>query len=494
MIVKSFIYFAGFILLIFSNNLYGSYEAFDEDLELSRKIPLISGVKKEVIFEEKKAAITLCTIPLSNLIFSYDHVSLVFEIKHPVKEEINLFSVHFGGDGDSSSIEKGRPIIDGARDTLRKVFRGKKTTVFGIDYTDPLYSRKIVFVVGKDQAVEALKNVENDDGLTYSLPGWTYNVGGLGYKKCYNCCTYVNKVLKDAGIDTKFDGSWKPKSSSLLISYCESYEGNPKPITPKDYYSSLEIDEYEDSVKALFEKGLECKDAEKYDESMKHLLESAKKGHPIAQCFIGFCYYNKNEEKDEFLNDYLNFANKRQSLSSYKTDIVSSSSHKKNVFYDLLLKYKEFISSQYVMNSIKQNNHDSFTWIERSAKKEFPIAQGILGYFYMFSKEINIDKLQSISYTKRATKEDIVAFENLCKWYKEHKDRAEEEARKKTKFILEQCSSKHLNTPFNFQEYLNQKRTEEYEELFRIFGFSSDDDAQAYLSSCRQNLEKSGYL
>lgn len=112
----------------------------------------------------------------------------------------------------------------------------------------------------------------------------------------------------------------------------------------------------------------------------------------------------------------------------------------------------------------------------------------------MFSKEINIDKLQSISYTKRATKEDIVAFENLCKWYKEHKDRAEEEARKKTKFILEQCSSKHLNTPFNFQEYLNQKRTEEYEELFRIFGFSSDDDAQAYLSSCRQNLEKSGYL
>lgn len=38
--------FICFVLFFFSNNTYGSLGVFDEDLELSRKTPLIAGIRE----------------------------------------------------------------------------------------------------------------------------------------------------------------------------------------------------------------------------------------------------------------------------------------------------------------------------------------------------------------------------------------------------------------------------------------------------------------
>ncbi len=400
--IKSFYNFLLLNLLIFSSNLYGVYEAFDEDLALSKKIPLISGIKNKDIIEGRKAAITVCTTPLGYSFFSYDHVSLVFEIKHPERDEINLFSVHFGGDGNSSNIEKGRPTIDNSHDTLKKVYRGKEATLFDDDYIEPIYSRKIVFVVEKNNAIDALKNIENDNDLNYSLAGSSW----MSKKKTYNCCTYANKILKDVGIDTGFDQSYYLKNATSFTSYCFNYNEKEHQIKsiPKEYCDSLDIDEYKSSVNDLFEEGLKLKIYSNYNESMKYILESAKRGHAIAQCFLAFCHYNNDKVKDEYNGIFKHAQNYRESVN----DETSK-------FYNLISNYNEFSSCAYFKKSItKYDEKEAFKWIKRSADKNFPRAESDLGFMYAKGRGIYQDDSEAVKWYKKAADQgDAIAQVNL---------------------------------------------------------------------------------
>lgn len=474
---KYFFYLILVTSFVCLNRVYSSISVYEEDLELSKKIPLISGIEPEKILERDKVAITLCFTPLKGYGITYDHAALVFEMKDLNKNEIDLFAVHFGGDGYSEIIDKNLPTIDDSYETLKKVYRGKKKIGKSVDYERPIYSRYLVFVVDKNNAIEAIKNVESENELNYSITG--YN---LFYNNVYNCCTYVDKVLKDAGINIKFHDP--VKNASSLKRCCDNYQpiNSQEKLTPRQYYDYLEIDEYRESVQNLFYQALKFKRDNNYNESMRDLLESARRGHPVAQCFIGFCYYNNDEVKSEFKR-IEKYAQKYQYLQGSLDDITC--------FYNLLLKYKEFSSSEYFKKSIKHNENKAFKWVERSAKKGFARAQSDLGYFYQFGKGINIDEKQAIIYTKEAANEDAVAAQNLYNRYlnkkKEAAKKAEEEAQKHFRYKM------YNENPMSEKEYYNflrEKTDENNKKVEELFGFS-DDLAKIYLDfSINQGFTK----
>lgn len=221
-----------FVFTILSDKIFGSYEVFQEDVELSSKFPLVSGLNHiaEDIREGKKAALTLCSTPISGLWQKYDHVALVFEIKHPKEKRINLMMVHFGSDeGLCGSVE--RPLIENTSSTLRKVFRcGRYFMDNHQEIARPTYTRHRCFVVDHDKALNALKNIEQDHDLFYVLTGSSPRY------KTYNCCTYVNKCLQDAGIETSFNNSYYIKNASNLLKACNSYANSPPPPYPENMF------------------------------------------------------------------------------------------------------------------------------------------------------------------------------------------------------------------------------------------------------------------
>ena len=283
-------FFLFLLFFAFVNNSY-SVDLIEEDFVLSKKIPLISGVSKkncDDIKGGKKAAITLCTTPLNRWV---DHVSLIFEFNSSKEEnegEITLFSVHFGGDGYSSDTKKGRPIIDNAYDTLRKVFRGIKKGYMGNEYfLDPIYKRELTFIVDINMALDSIKKIENDRDIGYFIAG--FNISG----NYYNCCTYVDKCLVEAGIITNFSKCFF-KNAGNLINSCKDY-GNGKSFfyISEDYSDGLkEYDEYKKLNDDIFDKACDLRKKGKHKESIQYFLESAKKGHCESQRYVAILYYN----------------------------------------------------------------------------------------------------------------------------------------------------------------------------------------------------------
>ena len=215
------------VLMIFqSSNLFAVYDCYPEDLEKSKKVPLIASTSLipaeendlKAISTGHKAGLTVCTVPLKNSHFKLKHVAVVFEMQDPLKDEINLCAVHFGGDGYSELAQKGCPNIDNARDTLRKMYRGKFSSYLDQqeETIPPIYAKEITFVVSIKVARKALQNAENDTTLRYWIGGQL-----LGY----NCCTYVNKVLKDAKIEIGFDAWYLGfKTADYLVKCCKNYK------------------------------------------------------------------------------------------------------------------------------------------------------------------------------------------------------------------------------------------------------------------------------
>ena len=217
-----------FILFVFSSNAHAFYEAYEIDVKESKKNPLISGRERAEILNDGKAAITVCTTTIKGLFdIEYDHVYLVFEIKH-VREPntIELFSVHYGGDGHSLHIKEGRPIFDNRSETLIKVLGGKRVDYVNstdinnlqYEYIKPIYRRENVFPVEEKKARDALKNIQNDTDLQYSLSGYP-----LYGENSYNCVTYADKILKDCGIDTDFDSYYVKNADNFLIC-CHNFQ------------------------------------------------------------------------------------------------------------------------------------------------------------------------------------------------------------------------------------------------------------------------------
>lgn len=206
-----------FLFFSFSD-LFGCSEGIEGDLELSKKIPLISGLEEDAIIaiiKGDKAAITVCKTSLvSSLFIPYDHVFLAFEIKNPCSygDEILLFSVHFTA---------GNPDIVDAGKTLVNLYRGKKTYLYSPELEDkniePISSREVVFIVENSKAMSAIKFVENNNKLDYRL------FGGDS-EDSYNCCTYSDRILREAGIKTEFIDNYWVRNAANFIECCKNCE------------------------------------------------------------------------------------------------------------------------------------------------------------------------------------------------------------------------------------------------------------------------------
>ncbi|MBX9786557.1 MAG: hypothetical protein K2Y08_04385 [Alphaproteobacteria bacterium] len=226
------------------NNLYAVFTHYEEDyrhytISASSKevTPLISFSSQTAEYTDdindiktgQKAAITVCTTPLGPYI---NHVSLVFELiikPHSTQEAVfhtvggkeitshlNLFNLHFGGDGDSIVTDKKRPSVDNVRDTLRKVHRAQKLSITAAqpEEVPPMYTRRVVFLVDQIKAQRALEEAEKEEGLVYrTLPIW---------HNWDNCCTYASRVLRRMGIGVN---SWYAENFVHACSNCHLPEG-----------------------------------------------------------------------------------------------------------------------------------------------------------------------------------------------------------------------------------------------------------------------------
>lgn len=232
--IKNTIYYLLFIVFITSYNLHAGYEAFEDDIEDSKKIPLISKRKREEIMDMGQALITVCTTPLKGYFGEeYDHVYLVFEIQDAINpEEIKLFAVHFGGDGHSSRSKEDSPIyFDTRSETLSKALRGK--TIDYLNSTDPnnlkytkikkIYNIKMTFPVPLERARKAVGKIYDDldRDLHYDLSG-----GYLWGPNGYNCVTYANKILLYCDINIEFDNTYVLKNATNFLKYCENFLKN----------------------------------------------------------------------------------------------------------------------------------------------------------------------------------------------------------------------------------------------------------------------------
>lgn len=204
--------------MLFSiSDLYACTSAYYEDINRSKQIPLISGVEySDIIVGGDGAAITICKTQSSALLIPYDHVFIVFEIKENSPfEGIRLFSVHLEGDS---------PKIVEACDTLIGLYRAKMTFPFSLELADknidPISSREVVFIVERSKAVAAINMVERTSKLTYSLFGGDY-------KTSFNCCTYSDRILKEAGIDTGFSAKYSIMNANNFINCCKTCEIKP---------------------------------------------------------------------------------------------------------------------------------------------------------------------------------------------------------------------------------------------------------------------------
>lgn len=232
------------MFFLHQNNLYAVFTPYEEDCRhyaasaSSKEVtPLISFSSQAAEYLDdindiktgKKAAITVCTTPLGPYI---NHVSLVFELiikPHATQEaashtaegteyisHLNLFNLHFGGDGDSIITDKKRPSVDNVRDTLRKVHRAQKLSITGAqpEEVPPMYTRRVVFLVDQMQAQQALEEAEKEEGLVYhTLPIW---------HNWDNCCTYASRVLRRMGIEVN---SWYAENFVHACTRCPLPDG-----------------------------------------------------------------------------------------------------------------------------------------------------------------------------------------------------------------------------------------------------------------------------
>ncbi|OYZ36270.1 MAG: hypothetical protein B7Y25_07890 [Alphaproteobacteria bacterium 16-39-46] len=198
-----------------------------------KRFILITGISLSIFFGHLDGLYGMCKTSV-NAIVPYDHVALVFEFVLPDQDQdqnpLTLRMVHFGGDGQST-VREGFPCIDNASETLRKTYRGEETSDFNSSrrQISPLYVRECAFVVPIKDALNAFSKVEEDQGLNYFITGRYWLRSFLPFLRIkphtYNCCTYADRVLADAGIELEFRTSYKLlNNAKTFLDYCKRYE------------------------------------------------------------------------------------------------------------------------------------------------------------------------------------------------------------------------------------------------------------------------------
>lgn len=238
MFINKTIYYLLFVIFISSYSLHAGYEAFEEDIEDSKKKPLISKRTWEEIMDREQAFITVCTTSLKGYFGEeYDHVYLVFEIKQLNQEAIDLFAVHFGGDGHSSRSKEDSPIFfDTRSETLSKTLRGKITNRLNSNFIkiNNIYEKEMTFTVPLAKAREAIGKIYDDldKNLQYDLSG-----GYLWGPNAYNCVTYANKILQYCDINIEFDNTYVVKNATNFLKSCENFLNSGKELRACIEYS-----------------------------------------------------------------------------------------------------------------------------------------------------------------------------------------------------------------------------------------------------------------
>lgn len=201
-----------FLIFLFSqiSLSIATIECFPEDFEgpeSYKNKALISDYSSQYLEDRGLGALTLVFKKQK----SPEHSALVFEYFNPHEQnKLTLYMVHYGGaEEDCCGYGKNmKPIVDGARETLRKVHRAQE--YFPVkdirEEKDPLYRKYATWLRPTKFLVSAMNLAEEDskEGEKASVPG---------LKK--HCVNYVAKIMRASGIEVNFS-SFKPNNPSHL--------------------------------------------------------------------------------------------------------------------------------------------------------------------------------------------------------------------------------------------------------------------------------------
>lgn len=170
-------------------------EAYEEDIQASKRKFLISdGKLAEERIRENIGVMTLCFKAVEGRWVSYDHAALVVEFFENKSPDISLRMLHYGREGVCCEcIPSGREqiYIDGPHNTLRKVYREKRTlTEKGVEQVPPSYLRYASWILPNEQLKNAIRSAEKE----------AKNVKLGSPSEYYNCIKFAARVMRDAGL------------------------------------------------------------------------------------------------------------------------------------------------------------------------------------------------------------------------------------------------------------------------------------------------------
>jgi hypothetical protein len=186
-------------ILCYSSNVSSMIEHIENDLEISRKAPLISSVPYEKLVQNennKMGVITLCFAKQKGS--SFDHASLVFEMFLPEKQnEISLLMIHYAmGDGNM------KVKVENHIETLKMAHRAVKTTITNNSktYLPATHKKYASWIISNDTLIKGFNQAKEDTNK----------------KDSYNCVGYVSKIMRIVGLEVNF-GWWSERADNLKL-------------------------------------------------------------------------------------------------------------------------------------------------------------------------------------------------------------------------------------------------------------------------------------
>jgi hypothetical protein len=169
----------------------------EDDLKLSKKTPIISGISYEELNKnDKKGVITLC-FKKTQKENEHGHASLVFEMLLPEKQnEISLSRIHYEESEGECLPGKGKVKIDSTENTLIRIYRGKSSNNTHVPAEHERYAS---WIISNDKLMEGYKQAEKDTEKNDS----------------YTCVKYVSKIMRIVGLEGVSFWGWRRNTQNL---------------------------------------------------------------------------------------------------------------------------------------------------------------------------------------------------------------------------------------------------------------------------------------
>ncbi|MBA3814407.1 MAG: hypothetical protein H0X26_07975 [Alphaproteobacteria bacterium] len=227
-LIRIFIIFPFF----YSGNLFAMFKADAEDIELSKRSFLISGMSYNEN-DRSKGAMTLCFKTIESrfggIDYQYEHAALVFEMFFPkIDNDVHVQMIHYVyDDGSFWGRERNRPWIDHTDPTLRNVYRACATPHFlsgEKHYQSAKYTRYASWSLPTEDLIKGY-NLAFDDVNAHEE--------NRELENSYSSITYVKRIMQAVGLKNVDFGWWRENGDNLKI-LVDQY------ITPRPDYTQYE--------------------------------------------------------------------------------------------------------------------------------------------------------------------------------------------------------------------------------------------------------------